>query len=61
MYRSEELYGSMLLRGFRGEFFYANVPPCKPSGIVFTVACVAAFLLARLVPITSALGNLFVG
>lgn len=61
MDRAEELYGSMLLRGFRGEFFYANVPPCKPSGIVFTVACVAAFLLARLVPITSALGNLFVG
>ena len=61
MDRAEALYHSMLLRGFRGEFFYANVPPCKLSGIIYTITCVALFLLARLVPITSALGNLFVG
>ncbi len=60
MDRAQELYGSMLLRGFRGEFFYANVPPCKLSGILYTITCAALFLLARLVPITSALGNLFV-
>lgn len=57
--RAQELYGSMLLRGFRGEFFYANVPQCKLSGIIYTIACAALFLLARLVPITSALGHLF--
>ena len=51
----------MLLRGFQGEFFYADVPPCKASGIVYTVVCVLAFVVARLVPITSLLGNLFVG
>ena len=57
--RAQELYSSMLLRGFRGEFFYANVPPCKLSDIIYTIACTALFLLARLVPITSALGHLF--
>ena len=57
--RAQELYGSMLLRGFRGEFFYANVPQCKLSGIIYTIACTALFLLARLVPITSALGHMF--
>lgn len=61
MDRAEELYASMRLRGFQGEFFYAQVMPCKRSGIVYTIACVAAFALARLVPITSLLGSLFVG
>lgn len=60
MDRAQELFDSMQLRGFRGEFFYANVPPCKFSGILYTIACVGMFLLARLIPITSALGNLFV-
>ena len=59
MDRAQELYGSMLLRGFRGEFFYANVPPCNLRGIIYTIACAALFLLARLLPVTSALGNLF--
>ena len=60
MDRAQELFDSMQLRGFRGEFFYANVPPCKFSGILYTIACVGMFLLARFIPITSALGNLFV-
>ena len=60
MDRAQELYGSMLLRGFRGEFFYADVPSCKLSGIIYMIICIALFLLARLVPVTSALGNLFV-
>ena len=61
MDRAEELYGSMRLRGFRGEYFYADVPRCKPGGVVFCIACAAAFLLARLVPIASLMGSLFAG
>ncbi|MGN0999515.1 MAG: cobalt ECF transporter T component CbiQ [Faecousia sp.] len=61
MDRAQELYDSMQLRGFRGDFYYANVPACKGSGIVYTAVCVAAFLLARLLPVASLLGNLFVG
>ena len=61
MDRAQELYGSMLLRGFRGEFFYAQVPPCKLGGVLYTVLCIGAFLLVRQVPVASALGGLLVG
>ena len=61
MDRAQELYGSMLLRGFQGEFFYADVPPCKPGGVVYTIAWAGLFLLARMFPLASALGGLFVG
>lgn len=61
MDRAEELYNSMLLRGFKGEFFYANVPPCKAGSIVYIAICIGAFLLVRLVPIASLLGGAFVG
>ena len=61
MDRAQDLYGSMLLRGFRGEFFYAQVPPCKLGGVLYTVLCIGAFLLVRQVPVASALGGLLVG
>lgn len=61
MDRAQELYDSMLLRGFRGEFFYAHVPPFGGRGIGFCAVCAAAFLAARLVPIASVLGSFFVG
>lgn len=61
MDRAGELYNSMLLRGFKGEFFYANIPPCRTGGIVYTILCIGAFFCARCIPITSLLGNLFVG
>ena len=60
MDRAEELYGSMRLRGFSGEFYYADVPPCRASGVVFTGVCMALFLFARLVPVAAVLGSLFV-
>ncbi len=58
--RAGELYHAMLLRGFQGNFFYAEVPPCKASGVVATAACIAAILCARCVDITGLLGSLFV-
>ncbi len=60
MDRAQELYNSMLLRCFRGEFFYADVKPCRLSGIVFTLVCLAAFACARWIDIPSLLGSLFV-
>ena len=60
MDRAEELYHSMQLRGFRGEFFYADVPKCRASGIVYTLVCAALFLCARWYNIPSLLGSLFV-
>ncbi|MGM9553296.1 MAG: cobalt ECF transporter T component CbiQ [Faecousia sp.] len=58
--RATELYHAMLLRGFQGNFFYAEVPPCKASGVAFTAIGIAAILCARFADITGLLGSLFV-
>ena len=57
--RGEELYGSMVLRGFRGEFHYAQVPPCRFSSVVYAVVSIGSFLLARAVNVPAFLGSLF--
>ena len=59
MDRAEELYSSMRLRGFRGEFYYADVPACRSGSVIFTAVCGAAFLLARYVSVAALLGSLF--
>ena len=61
MDRAEELYSSMTLRGFRGEFYYADVPACGRSSLVYTAACIALFLGARCFNISSLLGGLLIG
>ena len=61
MDRAEELYSSMTLRGFRGEFYYADAPACGQSGLAYTAACIALFLGARCFPISSFLGGLLIG
>lgn len=58
MDRAEMLYESMQLRGFHGEFYYADVPRCTAGGLLFTIGCVACFLAARLVDLPQLLGNL---
>lgn len=60
MDRAEELYHSMQLRGFQGRLFYADVPPCRWSSVVFCVICLGAFFAARIVSVTSLIGDLFV-
>ena len=58
--RGEELYSSMVLRGFHGEFHYAQVPPCRLSSVVYAAVSVGLFLLARAVIVPAFLGSLFV-
>lgn len=60
MDRAGELYNSMLLRGFKGDFYYVGVPRCRASGVAYTLLCAAAFLCARFVNISGLLGSLFV-
>ena len=60
MDRAEELYDSMRLRGFRGEFYYADAPRCRMSDVVFTICCCGALLVARMNNLATMLGNLFV-
>ena len=60
MDRAEELYQSMQLRGFCGEFYYADQPPCTAGAVGYGVVCAALFVLARLYDLPQFLGNLFV-
>ena len=60
MDRADALYQSMQLRGFHGEFYYAESPRCTPGAVGYGVGCVAFFALARYVDLPQALGNLFV-
>lgn len=58
MDRAEALYQSMLLRGFHGEYYYAQVPKSGLSGVLFVVICAGAFLCARWVNLPALLGSL---
>jgi cobalt/nickel transport system permease protein len=59
MDRAQELYQSMRLRGFHGEFYYAKVKHFTGSDAVFGILCLAFFLLSRYVDISRLLGNFF--
>ena len=61
MDRAEELYGSMVLRGFNGNFFYADISPFCLNDLLYTAVCAAAFLCARIFDIPGLLGSFFVG
>ena len=57
MDRAGELYSAMLLRGFHGEFYYADARPFAPSDGVYVVLCAVLFILARRVDVVSLLGG----
>ena len=58
MDRAEELYNSMVLRGFDGNFYYADAQKCRKADILYAAACIGAFLCARYVDIAALLGSL---
>ena len=60
MDRAQELYHSMLLRGFQGEFFYSNITACHLGSVVFTAISIGFFVCARLVNVAQVIGNLVV-
>lgn len=60
MDRAQELYSSMILRGFAGDFFYCDIPACRMDSIWFTAGSFCFFVCARLVNIAQLIGNLFV-
>ena len=61
MDRAGELYGSMQLRGFSGEVYYADPKPLRLADIIFMTAVSAAILCARYINIAGLIGGLFVG
>ena len=58
MDRAEELYSSMQLRGFSGDFLYAAYNPLRLKDLLFLLASLGAFALFRFINITSFLGQL---
>ena len=55
--RAAELYDSMLLRGFSGDFFYANVPAPRLWDLLFCILCGGLFFCARAFNIPELLGS----
>ena len=60
MDRAEELYSSMQLRGFHGEFQYAPVPDISVKDGLWLLAWILVFVLFRWVRVTQLIGGIFV-
>lgn len=58
MDRAEELYAGMRLRGFHGEFYYAETGPFTWRDGLYVLLCCGAFALCRLVNVAALLGGL---
>jgi len=61
MDRAQELYESMQLRGYHGEFQYAQPPAAGLGDYCFTAAAIFFFLLCRYVNLAELLGSLVMG
>lgn len=60
MDRAQELYSSMLLRGYDREFRYAAGPRFALRDALYLVCSIAFFLILRFVNVSGLLGQLFV-
>ena len=60
MDRAEDLYNSMRLRGFNGDFPYAAPPRFSVRDLLVLLLGATVLLLLRFVPVASLLGSLFV-
>ena len=60
MDRAQELYSSMLLRGYHQHFHYADIKPFQARDALYMVLCGAVFLLLRMVRIAELLGGTLV-
>ncbi|MBO5555556.1 MAG: cobalt ECF transporter T component CbiQ [Oscillospiraceae bacterium] len=60
MDRAQELYSSMLLRGYHEHFHYADVKAFGMGDGLYTLGCAAVFVLLRVDHVAQGLGSLFV-
>ena len=60
MDRAQELYASMLLRGYHEHFHYAPSKPFGAKDAIYLAVCLGCFALLRFVPVAALLGRLFV-
>lgn len=61
MDRAQELYSSMRLRGFNGDFFYADIPNFSLSSFIFALVSIIILILFRFVDIASLMGAMIAG
>lgn len=59
MDRADEIYSSMQLRGFDGDFHYADIKIMTVNGAIFCGVCVTLFILASFFNIIFLIGGLF--
>jgi cobalt/nickel transport system permease protein len=60
MDRAQELYSSMLLRGYHQHFHYADTKPFRTRDALYLAGCILFFLLLRYVRVAQLLGGAFV-
>lgn len=60
MDRAQELYSSMLLRGYHQHFHYVEIRPFNRRDAAYLTGCVIAFILLRAVRVAEILGAAFV-
>lgn len=58
--RGQELYASMLLRGYHGHFHYVDMPPFRASDTGYLLGGAGLLLLVRLAPVARLVGGLIV-
>ena len=56
--RAQELYESMLLRGFSGEFYYARIPNARVKDYLFCLGSFAVLAVARFYDLPELLGGI---
>lgn len=61
MDRAQQLYASMLLRGYHEDFYYADIERFHIKDAVYIAICVSVFLLIRFVPVVWVLGRTVTG
>ena len=60
MDRAQELYSSMLLRGYHHHFHYADIRPFRLRDALYIAGCIFAFLLLRYFRVAQLLGGMIV-
>ena len=60
MDRAQELYSSMLLRGYHQHFYYVDIKPFRKRDALYMIVCIAVFLLLRTVKVAELLGGTIV-
>ena len=60
MDRAQELYSSMMLRGYHDHFHYADIDRFRMRDALFMAVCILFFLMLRYADISQLIGGLFV-